>query len=618
MLGFATARFAFVALSSAAMIPATDFFVDSSAPNCGSGTGASGDPVCSVTAAMALASPGDTIRIAPGTYVENLVIADDLDLIGTGGATVTILDGAQAGSVVTIPVATTVRIDGLTITRGVALNGGGISVDGTLVLENSVVSSNSAERGGGIWGNFGAPMISIENCTISDNSAYSYGTGFASGGGVDQRGGDLTIVNSTIADNTCFASGRCPILTCGSYSGSGGGLNAFGTNLTLVDSTISGNRAGAVGYYSGGSGGGLNVSSSLVTLSNSTLSDNTADSGGGARFFGVLAGSALSNMTITDNVAFGVYYNTPVDGGVSVAFAPVSIRNSVIADNNGGDVDGTVISLGNNLIGTGAIGVTDGVNEDLAGTTATPLSAMLSLLQFNGGSTKTHAPQVGSPAIDAGSAIVFAPIDQRGLARPTGLRSDIGSVEFDGRFEDSCNGDGGDQLGCTNCPCGNNAPQGTTGGCLNSFLTSARLNASGDRSLSLPAGSVTDLRFDVTDAPPTSFCRLISGAALAPGNPANPCFSLKSGVQSMFFDGLRCGITNLVRHGGRSADMNGEAGANGDPWGGEGDPNNGLGQAAGFAVGQTRYFQVIARDFPDLSCMTGLNTTQAIKVTFEP
>lgn len=182
-----------------------------------------------------------------------------------------------------------------------------------------------------------------------------------------------------------------------------------------------------------------------------------------------------------------------------------------------------------------------------------------------------------------------------------------------------CNGDGGDQMGCTNCPCGNNSAVGTVGGCLNGAGTGARLAATGDPSVSLPSGSTSDLRFALSGAPGLAFCILNSGDGVAPGGMANPCFGLGSGVQSIQFDGLRCAITNTRRHGGRSADANGDVGATNNPWGGEGGPPVGLAVAGGgFASGQTRYFQVINRDDPLLSCMRGLNTSQAIEITFAP
>ncbi len=186
-------------------------------------------------------------------------------------------------------------------------------------------------------------------------------------------------------------------------------------------------------------------------------------------------------------------------------------------------------------------------------------------------------------------------------------------------FPNVCNGDGGDQLGCTNCPCVNNATAGVIGGCLNSAGSSMRLLTSGDPSVSLPPAITTDLRFDLTGAPPSAFCILNSGDAIAPTNPLNPCFALMSGTQAIQFDGLRCAVQNTRRHGGRSADVNGDVGATNSPWGGSGNPGVGIAVAGGgFAAGQTRFFQVINRDNPLAVCMRGLNTSQASSVTFTP
>lgn len=182
-----------------------------------------------------------------------------------------------------------------------------------------------------------------------------------------------------------------------------------------------------------------------------------------------------------------------------------------------------------------------------------------------------------------------------------------------------CSGNGGVQVGCTDCPCGNNAPAGQFGGCLNSALTSARLEASCSPSVSLPPSSDADLRFALTAAPPQSFCVLFSGAALAPNNPINPCFGLNSGVQASESDGLRCAVQSTRRHAGRSADLSGSVGVTNNPWGGEAGPTAGIANAGGsFAAGETRFFQVVYRDDPNSSCMTGLNSSQAIEITFTP
>jgi len=175
-----------------------------------------------------------------------------------------------------------------------------------------------------------------------------------------------------------------------------------------------------------------------------------------------------------------------------------------------------------------------------------------------------------------------------------------------------CFGNGGDQLGCTSCPCGNNAATTSRGGCINSSGRSARLVTEGFSSL-----NASDLCFRVVRAAPSSFALLYSGTAQAPNNPANPCFTVNpgSGLRSASYDGLRCVARNIIRHGGRPIDANGEVGALTNPWGfcAAAFPGHSV-----FLIGHTRYFQVIYRDLSTAVCMRGLNTTQGTGISFTP
>ncbi len=200
-------------------------------------------------------------------------------------------------------------------------------------------------------------------------------------------------------------------------------------------------------------------------------------------------------------------------------------------------------------------------------------------------------------------------------AAPSFFVNNIGPGDGGGpmTFTNSCNGDGGNQSGCTDCPCGNNSAPGTIGGCRNSSLSAARLMGSG-----VPSVSNDTLRFELINAPPTSFCILTSGDNVAPTNAGNPCFGLNTGTQAIQFDGLRCAVGNTLRHGGRSADSNGDVGLTNNGWGGVSGPPIGLIAQGGFTAGQTRSYQVINRESPLSSCMRGLNTSQAVTLTFQP
>lgn len=180
-------------------------------------------------------------------------------------------------------------------------------------------------------------------------------------------------------------------------------------------------------------------------------------------------------------------------------------------------------------------------------------------------------------------------------------------------FVSLCNGDGGDQMGCTSCPCGNNAAVDTVGGCLNSAGSSAELVVSGGAS-----ASSDTLRMEVLGATLNSFAILASGNAVAPQNAANPCFGTASGLAAGNLDGLRCAVNAVQRHGVRATDANGDVGVTGNGWGPPSGPVGGLVAQGGFVAGQTRFYQVFYRENIEAGCQTGQNTTQAVRVIFTP
>ncbi|MEM7516529.1 MAG: multicopper oxidase domain-containing protein, partial [Planctomycetota bacterium] len=181
-----------------------------------------------------------------------------------------------------------------------------------------------------------------------------------------------------------------------------------------------------------------------------------------------------------------------------------------------------------------------------------------------------------------------------------------------------CNGDGGDLAGCTICPCANDAPAGTFGGCLNNRGRAGFLQASG-----VPSVANDTLRFEARDTALSTFGVLLSGSQRAPANAANPCFGTDSGIASPNLNGLRCVVQNVQRHGSRSTDFAGNigvlpAGAGSNGWGAPSGPVGGLIAQGGFAVGQTRHYQLFYREAAFLGCSNDVNTSQGVSVTFLP
>jgi hypothetical protein len=106
----------------------------------------------------------------------------------------------------------------------------------------------------------------------------------------------------------------------------------------------------------------------------------------------------------------------------------VRARNVIFAAANGGNCQGAIQSLGNNI--------ETGDSCSLTGPNDRPNTApRLGPLQNNGGPTDTHALLPGSPAIDAGASAACPATDQRGVARPLDGNGD-GTTACDvGAFE---------------------------------------------------------------------------------------------------------------------------------------------------------------------------------------
>jgi len=217
----------------------------------------------------------------------------------------------------------------------------------------------------------------------------------------------------------------------------------------LIDSSVLNNQAG--------NGGGImiyntgNIYARYETyLENSTLSGNQALMHGGGIYMPATGTLAISNSTISANIADSDGNDNGDGGGIRSSNLQNELRmeNTILAGNLDAstgeqatvvhDCRGKLDLFGYNLIGkldtSKCIVNTDATT--LSGTNAAPLDPLLGPLDYYGYSIYTHQLMPGSPAINAGdptgckdpldSAILH---DQRGESRPYGSRCDIGAVE---------------------------------------------------------------------------------------------------------------------------------------------------------------------------------------------
>jgi len=335
-------------------------------------------------------------------------VSEDVTIIGTGNWIPTI-NGQRAHRIFDLQ-GVTVNLSNLNLINGNATGsstagyGGAIntsSLGTTLTLTNVSFSGNHAQSGGGALRVLGSDVF-VSNCRFTGNTTDYFG------GAIDQSGGLLSVTGTTISGNSAQL---------------GGGIGVQGGSETrLTNITVSGNSAL-------GNGGGIYRigASYLMTLNNVTITANTADSSGGdfgngGGLYRGGGGVVISNSIIAGN------FDTPGNAGPGTIHPDCSWP-----------VSDTLTSFGYNLmgVGDGCKGIVDGVNGDRVGSLIAPLHPFLGALASNGGSSQTHALLPGSPAIDTGSPLVpggggFAPCaatDQRGIARPVGLRCDMGAYE---------------------------------------------------------------------------------------------------------------------------------------------------------------------------------------------
>ena len=173
------------------------------------------------------------------------------------------------------------------ITGGTASsNGGGVNVSGTFTMHGgTLVGNKSANNGGGVCGSAKGFKIELTDAGIIGNTA-SEGGGVA--GGNWNFSGTVTIQNSEISNNTASNDGGgaylysctstltdCTISNNTAKTKHGGGIYSY--NVKLIGCTITDNKALSTDSL----GGGVYVYATTTVLNGSIISGNTAGKGGG-------------------------------------------------------------------------------------------------------------------------------------------------------------------------------------------------------------------------------------------------------------------------------------------------------------------------------------------------
>ncbi|MBN2170903.1 MAG: hypothetical protein JW819_06260 [Candidatus Krumholzibacteriota bacterium] len=290
-----------------------------------------------IQAGLDAAAAGDTVLVAADTYQEHgLIMAAAVVLRGaTGDPADVVIDAEQMDEVLNVAsVAGTVRIEALTLTRGVTDgSGGGLNVDASAVeLTDCVVSACMAADGGGVY--LSGSTATLLRCAVEDNAASSQGGGLAAFSGATAQLVDCEVRgNSAYEGGGLFASEDsdldCEAVTVADNEAimCGGGVYTTGGDASLLQCDFMGNTCAT------SRGGGVYVYSSLVDCYpeiNGCLFLGNGANQGGAFAATHMVDATLTNCTLVENVS-------NLGAGIYCAFgAHTGIVNCVVAFNTMG------------------------------------------------------------------------------------------------------------------------------------------------------------------------------------------------------------------------------------------------------------------------------------------
>jgi hypothetical protein len=311
-----------------------------------------------------------------------------------------------------------VSISGMTLTGGnvSGANDGGAILDGSdnVILDGVVITGNQTTRYGGGVSMAGSGFLTVRNSVISNNIAN--GAGLGGGGGIHfgGLGPSLVVQNSTISGNTAnrgggvyfyldgslqvsdsTISGNVALSSSTSYSG--GGISFFGSafQFQIVNSTIDSNNAT-------GAGGGIALASFSGTadIIDSSVTGNTCTAGRGG---GISKDTSSGTLSLANTV---VALNNNVTGpDVAVGGGQITANNSLL-----GSADNLIITGSNNKVGTNAMRLDPklGPLQNNGGTTLTRVPQTGSPLVDAG--NNNLVPGLSTDQREGGFARIFGPV----------------------------------------------------------------------------------------------------------------------------------------------------------------------------------------------------------------
>ncbi|MFI5915070.1 choice-of-anchor Q domain-containing protein [Dactylosporangium sp. NPDC051541] len=187
-------------------------------------------PCASLTRALGAVASGGTVHLDAGVFtgITRVPAGLTVTIAGAGSASTTLF-GGLAGTVLTVPDDTKVKLVDLAVAGGLSPGyGGGILTDGDLTILRTHVSYNQAVRGGGIASDNSTTLTIIDSVIDVNTAASNYHD--AAGAGIYLLSGSLSISGSTLSANRLVGRGWGTAL-----------LTFWRSSVAITNSTIAGN-----------------------------------------------------------------------------------------------------------------------------------------------------------------------------------------------------------------------------------------------------------------------------------------------------------------------------------------------------------------------------------------
>jgi hypothetical protein len=342
-------------------------------------------------------NPTDTIVVPAGTYMltlGQLVVNESVTIAGAGARSTQIDQETTSASARVFDIVGNPKVNARP----------------TVLISGVAMAFGKADSTNGF---FGGDVLNQANLTLSEDLIEDGQTTSGSGGGISNDGGTLTLTHSLVWNNSS---------TNPNGGGDSGGIQNYGDTsvgagqLSIDNSTIADNTSalgGGIFSWCAGTNGACSSTgaTNTTTITNSTIAFNN----GGSR--STTGGGLLvsqGKISVQNSIVASNSVTNPLTGGQT-------------ASNCASSSPGVIASLGHNIETAADCGFT--ATGDLPNTDPGFLTGGL---QFNGGNTETFALKGDSPAVDGipSTAANCSGSDQRDVPRPQGTGCDIGAYEL--------------------------------------------------------------------------------------------------------------------------------------------------------------------------------------------